>query len=122
MFCSILNLITFSTYKPVTSCIGTHFTLETCIGRLGDAFIELREGSITEVLNVAREKLWLRSYIKMPELMEQAVAATRWASEDCGSDASRTYTYYRRRRLILPCQQHVSTLLMFTISALCILL
>ena len=51
-----------------------------------DAFIDLGEGSITEVLSVAREKFWLRSQTKMPELMEQAVAATRWAGEGMGVD------------------------------------
>ena len=51
-----------------------------------DAFIDLGEGSITEVLAVAREKFWLRSQTKMPELMEQAVAATRWAGEGMGVD------------------------------------
>ncbi|KIJ63498.1 hypothetical protein HYDPIDRAFT_29304 [Hydnomerulius pinastri MD-312] len=51
-----------------------------------DAFIDLGEGSITEVINVAREKFWLRSQTKMPELMEQAVAATRWAGEGMGVD------------------------------------
>ncbi|KAG6335500.1 hypothetical protein ID866_3589 [Astraeus odoratus] len=47
-----------------------------------DAFIDLGEGSIAEVINVAREKFWLRSQTKMPELMEQAVAATRWNGEN----------------------------------------
>lgn len=51
-----------------------------------DAFIDLGEGSITEVIAVAREKFWLRSQTKMPELMEQAVAATRWAGEGMGVD------------------------------------
>ena len=51
-----------------------------------DAFIDLGEGSIAEVITVAREKFWLRSQTKMPELMEQAVAATRWAGEGMGVD------------------------------------
>ncbi|KAH7929543.1 hypothetical protein BV22DRAFT_120804 [Leucogyrophana mollusca] len=51
-----------------------------------DAFIELGEGSIAEVISIAREKLWLRSQTKMAELMEQAVAATRWAGEGMGVD------------------------------------
>ncbi|KAH0828918.1 hypothetical protein J3R83DRAFT_2339 [Lanmaoa asiatica] len=51
-----------------------------------DAFIDLGEGSIAEVIAVAREKFWLRSQTKMPELMEQAVAATRWAGEGMGID------------------------------------
>lgn len=51
-----------------------------------DAFIDLGEGSIAEVIAVAREKFWLRSQTKMPELMEQAVAATRWAGEGMGVD------------------------------------
>ncbi|KAH7908275.1 hypothetical protein BJ138DRAFT_1013156, partial [Hygrophoropsis aurantiaca] len=53
-----------------------------------DAFIELGEGSIAEVISVAREKLWLRSQTKMAELMEQAVAATRWTGEDMGVDTA----------------------------------
>lgn len=47
-----------------------------------DAFIDLGEGSIADVLSVARGKFWLRSQTKMPELMEQAVAATRWTGEN----------------------------------------
>ncbi|KAL4068776.1 hypothetical protein V8B97DRAFT_1971984 [Scleroderma yunnanense] len=44
-----------------------------------DAFIDLGEGSIAEVITIAREKFWLRSYTKMSEIMEQAVAASRWS-------------------------------------------
>ncbi|EGO00619.1 hypothetical protein SERLA73DRAFT_104957 [Serpula lacrymans var. lacrymans S7.3] len=47
-----------------------------------DAFIELGEGSISEVLCVAREKLWLRKETKMVELMGQALAAARWEGGD----------------------------------------
>ncbi|KAG1731845.1 uncharacterized protein EDB91DRAFT_1153383 [Suillus paluster] len=76
-----------------------------------DAFIELGEGSITEVLNVAREKLWLRSYTKMPELMEQAVAATRWASEGMGTDFSQNTAYHHREpeSVVASQQDHTRT-------------
>lgn len=75
-----------------------------------DAFIELGEGSITEVLNVAREKLWLRSYTKMPELMEQAVAATRWASEGMGTDFSQNSYHHREPESVAaPQQDHTRT-------------
>ena len=77
-----------------------------------DAFIELGEGSIAEVLNVAREKLWLRSYTKMPELMEQAVAATRWASEGMATDFSQNTVAYHHREteaVAAPHQTHTRT-------------
>ncbi|KAI6145389.1 hypothetical protein BKA82DRAFT_21257 [Pisolithus tinctorius] len=51
-----------------------------------DAFIDLGEGSISEVIGVAREKFWLRKETKMVALMEQAVAATRWAGGEIGAD------------------------------------
>lgn len=77
-----------------------------------DAFIELGEGSIAEVLNVAREKLWLRSYTKMPELMEQAVAATRWASEGMATDFSQNTVAYHHREtetVVATHQEHTRT-------------
>lgn len=51
-----------------------------------DAFIDLGEGSISEVISVAREKFWLRKETKMVALMEQAVAATRWTGGEIGVD------------------------------------
>ncbi|OJA15099.1 hypothetical protein AZE42_05578 [Rhizopogon vesiculosus] len=77
-----------------------------------DAFIELGEGSIAEVLNIAREKLWLRSYTKMPELMEQAVAATRWASEGMATDFPQNTVPYHHREtgtVVASHQDHART-------------
>ncbi|KAG6382190.1 hypothetical protein JVT61DRAFT_840 [Boletus reticuloceps] len=78
---SIKDRITQSRYSPAKYASADWETRQTV-----DAFIDLGEGSITEVLAVAREKFWLRSQTKMPELMEQAVAATRWAGEGMGVD------------------------------------
>lgn len=74
-------ITTVSRYPPAKYASADWETRQTV-----DAFIELGEGSISEVIAVAREKFWLGSQTKMPELMEQAVAATRWAGEGMGVD------------------------------------
>lgn len=78
---SIKDRATHSRYPPSKYASADWETRQTV-----DAFIDLGEGSIAEVIAVAREKFWLRSQTKMPELMEQAVAATRWAGEGMGVD------------------------------------
>ena len=47
-----------------------------------DTFIEMGEGTITDVINVAGEKLWLRSNTKLSSLLSQALAASRLASRE----------------------------------------
>ena len=47
-----------------------------------DTFIEMGEGTITDVINVALEKHWLRSNTKLSNLLSQALAASRFASRE----------------------------------------
>ena len=47
-----------------------------------DTFIEMGEGTITDVINVALEKHWLRSNTKLSSLLSQALAASRLASRE----------------------------------------
>lgn len=49
-----------------------------------DGFIEMSEGTISDVLHTAQEKHWLRKYTKMPDMLSQALAATRFSSRDGG--------------------------------------
>ncbi|EJF57268.1 hypothetical protein BD309DRAFT_868653 [Dichomitus squalens] len=56
-----------------------------------ESFIDLGEGSIRDVLQVAEEKHWLRSYTKIGDMLQQALAASKFASrvdagEAYGSD------------------------------------
>ena len=45
-----------------------------------ESFIDLGEGIIREVLQLAEEKHWLRSYTKISDMLQQALAASRFAS------------------------------------------
>ncbi|KAI0644862.1 hypothetical protein C8Q79DRAFT_1011007 [Trametes meyenii] len=45
-----------------------------------ESFIDLGEGSIHDVLQVAEEKHWLRSHTKLGDMLQQALAASRFAS------------------------------------------
>lgn len=56
-----------------------------------DTFIEMGEGTITDVINVALEKLWLRSNTKLSNLLSQALAASRLASRDDAAAAGGGY-------------------------------
>ncbi|PIL32922.1 hypothetical protein GSI_05040 [Ganoderma sinense ZZ0214-1] len=56
-----------------------------------ESFIDLGEGIIREVLQLAEEKHWLRSYTKISDMLQQALAASRFTSrveagEAYGSD------------------------------------
>ncbi|KAJ8489895.1 hypothetical protein ONZ45_g13396 [Pleurotus djamor] len=53
-----------------------------------DGFIDLAEGTISDVISLAQEKHWLRCYTKLPELMSQALAASRYAGyeNEAGDD------------------------------------
>ncbi|KAI0919431.1 hypothetical protein AcV7_006167 [Taiwanofungus camphoratus] len=45
-----------------------------------EAFIDLGEGTIGEVVTLAQEKHWLRLYTKLPDMLQQALAASRYVS------------------------------------------
>ena len=45
-----------------------------------ETFIDLGEGSIRDVLQIAEEKHWLRTYTKLVGMLQQAMAASRFAS------------------------------------------
>lgn len=57
-----------------------------------DSFIEIGEGSIQDVINVAMDKHWLRQYTKLPDMLEQAMAATKYTNREeggyCSDDGS----------------------------------
>ncbi|KAF7798952.1 hypothetical protein EIP86_010180 [Pleurotus ostreatoroseus] len=53
-----------------------------------DTFIDMGEGCISDVLCLAREKHWLRSNTKIAELLDQALAANRYARAESGYDGS----------------------------------
>jgi hypothetical protein len=44
-----------------------------------ECFLDLGEGTITEVLCLAREKYWLGKHTKLGDMMMQAVAARKWS-------------------------------------------
>ncbi|KAG5634043.1 hypothetical protein H0H81_003654 [Sphagnurus paluster] len=45
-----------------------------------EAFVELAEGTIKDVLQTAREKLWLRQNTRLHDMLQQALAASRFNS------------------------------------------
>jgi hypothetical protein len=45
-----------------------------------EAFIEMGDGSIGEVVQLAQEKHWYRRFTKLPDMLSQAVAASRYAN------------------------------------------
>lgn len=58
-----------------------------------DTFVDMGEGCISDVLCLAREKHWLRSHTKIAELLNQALAASRFVARaevgyDTGVDGS----------------------------------
>ncbi|KAI0785881.1 hypothetical protein C8Q75DRAFT_315072 [Abortiporus biennis] len=53
-----------------------------------EAFIELGEGTVTDVIVLAREKNWLRKCTKLPELLSQALAASRFSTRAEAGDAT----------------------------------
>ncbi|KAI0827593.1 hypothetical protein BC628DRAFT_1418222 [Trametes gibbosa] len=53
-----------------------------------ESFIDLGEGKIHEVLQIAEEKHWLRSYTKLGDMLQQALAASRYASR---AESGETY-------------------------------
>ncbi|PCH35495.1 hypothetical protein WOLCODRAFT_139914 [Wolfiporia cocos MD-104 SS10] len=54
-----------------------------------DAFVDLGEGTVSEVLAVARDKHWYRQHTKLGDMLSQALAASRFASR---VEAGETYT------------------------------
>ncbi|EAU91831.2 hypothetical protein CC1G_04598 [Coprinopsis cinerea okayama7 len=55
-----------------------------------ECFLDLGEGTINDVLCLAREKWWLRKFTKLGDMMQQALAARRWNgnTEDMSGRAS----------------------------------
>ena len=56
-----------------------------------ESFIDVGEGTIPDVLQIAEEKHWLRSYTKLADILQQALAAARFvaraeAGEEYGSE------------------------------------
>jgi hypothetical protein len=49
-----------------------------------EAFIEMGEGSISDVITLAQEKRWLRNNTKLPDMLSQALAASRFATREEG--------------------------------------
>jgi hypothetical protein len=47
-----------------------------------DAFIETGDGTINEVIQLARDKHWFRKFTKLPDMLSQAVAASRYANRE----------------------------------------
>ncbi|KAI0073578.1 hypothetical protein K474DRAFT_1720569 [Panus rudis PR-1116 ss-1] len=45
-----------------------------------ESFIDLGEGKLLDVLAIAREKQWLRKYTKLVDMLEQAVAASKYVA------------------------------------------
>ncbi|KAF6743358.1 hypothetical protein DFP72DRAFT_827991, partial [Ephemerocybe angulata] len=45
-----------------------------------EGFVDMAEGTINDVLTLAREKWWLRKNTKLGDMMGQALAARRWRS------------------------------------------
>ncbi|KAI0692159.1 hypothetical protein BC835DRAFT_85049 [Cytidiella melzeri] len=43
-----------------------------------ETFVDMGEGCISEVLKLARDKHWLRKFTKLPDMLSQAVAATKY--------------------------------------------
>jgi hypothetical protein len=53
-----------------------------------DSFIEMGEGAIQDVINVALDKHWLRKNTKLPDMLEQAMASTRYTNREQGGYSS----------------------------------
>ncbi|EIN06641.1 hypothetical protein PUNSTDRAFT_127338 [Punctularia strigosozonata HHB-11173 SS5] len=51
-----------------------------------EAFIDMGEGNITEVIALAMEKHWLRRFTKIAEFLSHAVAANKLASRENGAN------------------------------------
>lgn len=53
-----------------------------------EAFLELGEGTIHDVITLARDKHWLRQNTKLSDMLSQALAASRYAARAESLDAS----------------------------------
>lgn len=47
-----------------------------------ESFIDMGEGSIQDVINVAMDKLWLRRNTKLADMLEQAMASARYQNRE----------------------------------------
>lgn len=54
-----------------------------------EGFVELAEGTISDVINLAREKYWLRKFTRLGDMMQQALAAAKFNSYPSRSSSIR---------------------------------
>ncbi|KAF8829636.1 hypothetical protein F5879DRAFT_877000 [Lentinula edodes] len=47
-----------------------------------DGFIDLSEGRVSDVILVARERYWIRTYTKLADMLSQALAASRYEGRE----------------------------------------
>jgi hypothetical protein len=47
-----------------------------------EGFIDLAEGTIADVINTAQEKHWLWKHTKLPDMLSQALAASRFTGQE----------------------------------------
>ena len=57
-----------------------------------DGFIELAEGTIADVINLAREKHWLKKETRLSDMMQQALAAAKFNSSATATASLRRST------------------------------
>lgn len=60
-----------------------------------DGFIELAEGTVVDVINLAREKYWLRRETRLGDMMQQALAAAKFNSSSNTTTSLRSSTTLR---------------------------
>ncbi|TDL22944.1 hypothetical protein BD410DRAFT_721772, partial [Rickenella mellea] len=58
-----------------------------------DTFVEASEGTIREVRSLALERHWLRRNTKIAEMLNHAVAASRYATREEAAHSRTSYTY-----------------------------
>ncbi|TFK60513.1 hypothetical protein BDN72DRAFT_850469 [Pluteus cervinus] len=66
--------------KPIPPTQAELESLDWETRQVLDAFIEMAEGSVSEVLTIAAEKRWLRKYTRLTDMLGQALAAQRFNS------------------------------------------
>ncbi|KZT41908.1 hypothetical protein SISSUDRAFT_1059022 [Sistotremastrum suecicum HHB10207 ss-3] len=63
------------------------FSVDWEVRQVMDQFVEVGEGTISKIICLAWEKLWLRQHTKILELLDQAVAAARFQNREDGYDS-----------------------------------
>lgn len=59
-----------------------------------EGFVEMAEGTISTVINLAREKYWLRKFTRLDDMMQQALAAAKFNSYPSRSSSVRDDAEY----------------------------